>query len=202
MAQTICRSSNFSSICNRSFEFGCYRSNVPNPLNITSNRPCINLTQIGDGIEDCHNAYDERNTFTANSLIGGMWGFHFHCGNEHEVYTTACNDQLQCPQILCSRYRDQDGSCSDTNDFICLDDDQCKKNARCDGNVDCSNGEDEYWCRSGTMNDRVRYRHKKKINIAEVAESPVYLQYSLQPQSKAIPYERSSQWNVQSYECN
>ncbi|CAF1021023.1 unnamed protein product [Rotaria sp. Silwood1] len=52
----------FSKICNTSFEFGCYLSRVSNPLDIQLNRPCINLTQIGDGLEDCYNAYDEKNT--------------------------------------------------------------------------------------------------------------------------------------------
>ncbi|CAF3940130.1 unnamed protein product [Rotaria sordida] len=57
----------FSTICNISFEFGCYRANVTDPLNIEINRPCINLTQIGDNKEDCYNAYDEKNTFSANA---------------------------------------------------------------------------------------------------------------------------------------
>ncbi|CAF1508343.1 unnamed protein product, partial [Didymodactylos carnosus] len=39
----------FSNICNTSFEFGCFLAGVSNPLDIKSNRPCINLTQIGDG---------------------------------------------------------------------------------------------------------------------------------------------------------
>ncbi|CAF5220802.1 unnamed protein product, partial [Rotaria magnacalcarata] len=67
----------FSKYCNVSFEFGCYLYGVLNPLNITLNRPCINLTQIGDGVEDCHNAYDEKNTFSSNAGLGGMWGFNF-----------------------------------------------------------------------------------------------------------------------------
>ncbi|CAF4111219.1 unnamed protein product [Adineta steineri] len=46
----------FSRICNTSFEVGCLRSGVENPLDIKSNRPCINLTQIGDEVEDCYNA--------------------------------------------------------------------------------------------------------------------------------------------------
>ncbi|CAF3701968.1 unnamed protein product [Rotaria sp. Silwood1] len=50
----------FSNICNTSFEFGCYLSRVSNPLNIQLNHPCINLTQIGDDVEDCYNAYDEK----------------------------------------------------------------------------------------------------------------------------------------------
>ncbi|CAF1592443.1 unnamed protein product [Rotaria sp. Silwood1] len=66
----------FSNICNTSFEFGCYRSGVLNPLDIEANRPCINLTQIGDGVEDCYNAYDEKNTFRANSFVGEIDASH------------------------------------------------------------------------------------------------------------------------------
>lgn len=70
----------FSTICNISFEFGCYLSNVSNPLEINTYRPCINLTQIGDGKEDCYNAYDERNIFQMpERLISSMWGFYLRC---------------------------------------------------------------------------------------------------------------------------
>ncbi|CAM2720219.1 unnamed protein product [Rotaria socialis] len=90
----------FSKYCNVSFEFGCYLSGVLNPLNITLNRPCINLTQIGDGVEDCHNAYDEKNTFTSNAGLGGMWGFNFRCGTDHIINLYSCykgQDEYWCP---------------------------------------------------------------------------------------------------------
>jgi hypothetical protein len=147
----------FSNICNTSFEFGCYRSQVSNPLDIKSNRPCINLTQIGDGKEDCYNADDEKNTFTVNSDVGTMLGFNFRCGNDHTSYPYACYRPRNCTHILCSFYRDKDGSCSDSKDFICLEDDHCKKNARCNEIFDCLNGEDEYWCVSGTLSNQMRY---------------------------------------------
>ncbi|CAF5180663.1 unnamed protein product, partial [Rotaria magnacalcarata] len=76
----------FSKICNMSLEFGCYLSGVSNPLDIQLNRPCINLTQIGDGVENCYNAYDEKNIFISNLRGGRMWGFHFRCNNEDMTY--------------------------------------------------------------------------------------------------------------------
>ncbi|CAF4939346.1 unnamed protein product [Rotaria sp. Silwood1] len=84
----------FSTICNISFEFGCYRANVTDPLNIEINRPCINLTQIGDNKEHCYNAYDEKNTFSANAGSGDIWGFHFRCGIKHKNYVDACDSGL------------------------------------------------------------------------------------------------------------
>jgi hypothetical protein len=72
LSSAACTEPIYSSVCNTSFEFGCYRSRVSKPLDIESNRPCINLTQIGDNVEDCYNAYDEKNTFTTNSDVGGM----------------------------------------------------------------------------------------------------------------------------------
>jgi hypothetical protein len=132
-------------------------------LDIQTNRPCINLTQIGDGVEDCYNAYDEKNTFTANSDVGDMWGFHLRCGNNYISYPTACEQRSNCTQILCSHYRDEDGSCSGIYDAICLNDSICKKNARCDGKYDCSNGEDEYWCAPFPLTNSIEYRYDKKM---------------------------------------
>jgi len=130
----------FSENCNTPFEFGCCRSGVSNALDIDSYHPCINLSQIGDGVEDCYNAYDEKNTFTAQSTVGGMWGFHAQCGRVHRRYTDTCiiSTNIYCSDVLCSRFRDKDGSCSDEKDFLCIKDNQCKKNKRCDGNFDCA----------------------------------------------------------------
>ena len=201
----------FSNICNISFEFDCYRSNVSNPLDIKLNRPCINLTQIGNGVEDCYNAYDEKNTFTANSYVGGMWGFHFRCTNDDRTYLDACNRWSNCTEILCSYYRNKDRSCSDTKDFICLEDDHCKKNARCNGERDCSNGEDEYWCPSGTHENQVTYRHSKVQSLrdsTQVSLDVLYppagmLKVNQQQLSKSIVNLRNDQsFKVHSYKCN
>ena len=40
----------FAEFCRKKEEFGCILANVDEPLNFTMNRPCINLTQIGDRI--------------------------------------------------------------------------------------------------------------------------------------------------------
>jgi hypothetical protein len=156
----------FSTICNNSFEFGCYRPQVLNPLDITANRPCINLTQIGDGVEDCYNSYDEKNTFEADWKIRGMWGFHFRCESAIEQYSDVCLAGAinNCSAVLCSNHRDTSGSCSGYKDVICLEDNQCKSNARCDGKSDCFHGEDEYWCASNSRHNQMYYRKEKQIS--------------------------------------
>ena len=157
----------FADICNVSFEFGCYRSEVSRPLDIKSFRPCINLTQIGDGKEDCYNGYDERNTFSSKSSTGGMWGFHFQCGNNHKTYSQICrqNELMECTDLVCSVYQDRNGSCSNENDFFCLDDNQCHKNIRCNAKSECSHREDEYWCPLGSLENQQRYRFDKWMII-------------------------------------
>ncbi|CAF1128040.1 unnamed protein product [Adineta ricciae] len=152
----------FSNVCNTSFEFGCYLSQVPNPLNVSLYRPCINLTQIGDRIVDCYNAYDERNTFSINSNMRRMWGLHFLCADKHLSYESACTHLLNCTDIQCSYNRDETGLCSDKNDFVCLKENQCKKNGWCNGTFDCFYGEDEYWCSSHPrVTDSTAYRYEK-----------------------------------------
>ena len=48
--------------------------------------------------------------------------------------------------------------------FICLEDNQCKKNTRCNGVRDCLHGEDEYWCTYGSLRDQLYYRIGKKTS--------------------------------------
>ena len=43
----------FSDVCNIQSEYPCFRAGVDNPFNVKVNRPCINLTAIGDGKTDC-----------------------------------------------------------------------------------------------------------------------------------------------------
>jgi hypothetical protein len=201
----------FSKICNTSFEFGCYRSQVSNPLDIQLNRPCINLTQIGDGVEDCYNAYDEKNTFVTNRWFQkAMWGFDFRCENDHRSHFEACSFKNNCTEILCSYYRNR--SCFDTQDLICLEDDICQKNARCNGIIDCFHGEDEYWCPSGSVFNQYEYRIDKKLGISDQLSENFFLilypfedivESNQQQLSKSIINLRNDQsFKRHSYQCN
>ena len=134
----------FSRICNTSFGVECYQSGVENPLDIDLNRPRINLTQIGDEVEDCYNYYDEKNTFTTDTTEKNMWGFHFYCNSLYRDYSRACESDDLYDELVCSKYRDKTGLCSGKKDFICFGDVQCQKNARCNEVIDCPNAEDEY----------------------------------------------------------
>jgi hypothetical protein len=174
--RSLCRKryskSAFSRICNTSFELGCYRSGVANPLNITLHRPCINLTKIGDGIEDCYNAYDEKNTFVENSSWHSMWGFHFRCGSVDEAYPHVCllENKAKCDKILCSYYHDKEGTCSNVDDVICLHNHVCKRKARCNGKIDCPDGEDEYWCPFGSYLNHFIHRFDKQDSLKHKVE--------------------------------
>ncbi|CAF0759117.1 unnamed protein product [Adineta steineri] len=168
--------STFSEICNTSFEFGCYQAKVANPLDIRLYRPCINLTQIGDGVENCYNAYDEKNTFAVNSEQMTMLGFHFTCKNNTFPYTDGCDSvkENNCTEILCPNHRNDLGRCSGIKDVRCLESDQCERNARCNGERDCIHGEDEYWCASGTIHDQVFYRSRKRMSSIRDIEQVVF----------------------------
>ncbi len=201
----------FSTICNTSSELGCYLSNVLNPLDIMNNRPCINLAQIGDGVEDCYNAYDEKNTFETNLNSGQMLGFHLRCGNHSEPYSSACRPEAKnnCSKILCSNHRSEDNSCSGINDVICLNG-MCIENGRCDEIFDCPNGEDEYWCAPFSFGNLIEYRYGKK-NIKKYSSSyyiphfpSVKIQINGQKElEKPIAISRNEYFPIEhSYQCN
>jgi hypothetical protein len=97
----------FSRMCNASKEYGCILANVNDSLNFTINRPCINLTQIGDGIIDCYGGLDERNLLTCGNNIYEQPGFDFHCSDQqcipyHNLCEERCSnkaDSLLCDQL-------------------------------------------------------------------------------------------------------
>jgi hypothetical protein len=180
-------------------------------LDIESNRPCINLTQIGDDIEDCYNTYDEKNTFILNVGVENMRGFHLRCGNDYILYPNTCNQQDNCTDILCSHYRDRQRSCFDRKDFVCLKDDYCQKNIWCNKKFDCLNVEDEYWCQYGTSDNQITYRYDKKQILRQRRESPLEIYYPTeaileinenQLSESIINHRNNQSFKVHSYQCN
>lgn len=175
----------FSQFCNTTKEFPCLRSNVSNPFNFIENRPCIAYSKIGDQIEDCYNAYDEKNTFEDKQER--MWGFHLRCDNESISYTFACDDSTdKCTQILCPYRHYRFSDCSTSLDAICINDSRCVPNGRCDGKRDCSYGEDEYWCPEKLYNVHHNYRSKKTNlkNVHTIFDQQVYPR--LQPATRTF----------------
>lgn len=159
----------FSDQCNISTEFPCLRINVRNPLDIINNRPCISLTQIGDGLSHCYGDLDERNT--AVGCRGHMLGFDFWCANQSKCITFIDMCSLKCPtgedDVLCF-HKSKTNTCAGPNDVVCING-ECKTDARCNGTYECIHGEDEYRCpHSG---------------------SPILYRLGKQDQQKRQPYE-------------
>jgi hypothetical protein len=202
----------FSKMCNTDFQFGCYLPRVSNPLDIQTNRPCINYTQIGDGIEDCYHAYDEKNTFPIYINFEIMLGFNLRCGNNDFLpYITAFYGPMykNCTNVIRSNERDEDGSCSDPKDIICLKDNHCKKNARCNGSLECYYGEDEYWCAPGSIENQMAYRsdkekrtHRQIISVPYYPSEGVIVSYQQKLSKPRINSQNDLFFIPYSYQCN
>ncbi|CAF1558258.1 unnamed protein product, partial [Adineta ricciae] len=176
----------FSNLCTQ-FEYPCLLTNVKNPFNFTENPPCINITKIGDGISDCYGGLDERNIRGCSSQR--MLGFNFDCPIEQSV-TTIDNHCIpyreQCinrclngeDKILCfylknnSKIRCNGDTVPLTDpypDVNCLNG-TCILNARCNGILECSYGEDEYYCANISTAFR-GYRPDKHHYMTEIVQN-------------------------------
>ncbi|CAF0984601.1 unnamed protein product [Rotaria magnacalcarata] len=155
----------FAKMCDISKEYPCFRADVDDPFDFKVNPPCINLTQIGDHHVDCQTGLDERNLLRCGSI--GLLGFNFvfngSYNNECGEYPYLCMNRYPwAPKnvrvaydTVCfyrkSQYNNGTlSACNNLNDVMCLND-VCIKNARCNGILECENGEDEYRCISPFM---------------------------------------------------
>lgn len=164
----------FSNICNLSFEYPCFRIGIEDVFNVTLNRPCINLTQIGDGTTDCLTGLDERNRLRCSGY--GMLGFHVQFNSSICVpYARTCFDRYPwkpgenlaydttCFYQIFNFTNNTNSSCSSRKDVMCLNN-SCIKDARCNGKIECSYGEDEYRCVPQNQSP-VKYRSLKKVQF-------------------------------------
>jgi hypothetical protein len=97
----------FTSYCNESNEYGCILANVNDSLNFTINRPCINLTQIGDGTIDCYGGLDERNLLTCGNNLYDQRGFDFHCSDQECIpYHLHCEQRCsnKADKLVCDEF--------------------------------------------------------------------------------------------------
>ena len=154
--------SSFSKECDMTREYPCLLANVTNALDFTINRPCINLTQIGDGYVDCYGGLDERNLLSCSSHRAQ--GFSFQCVNDKSsqcilngfLCTTRCSstdeDALLCFHLLNNSYSCQQSDDPDhatVKDVRCFNG-TCIPNAKCNGKIECEEfAEDEYYCNTG-----------------------------------------------------
>jgi hypothetical protein len=149
-------------------EYPCFQANVSDRLNITRNRPCISLHQIGDGRVDCAGGLDERNNLK-HCLFSAMLGYYFQCSSTETCvsYSFHCPDKCDDNYVQCLGYK-QTSNCSYWSDFMCLDG-QCAKYGWCDEIFDCSHGEDELFClnrRGFNYISSIRlYREEKELSV-------------------------------------
>ncbi|CAF1313102.1 unnamed protein product [Rotaria sordida] len=59
----------FTTFCKHPKEYGCILANMNESINFHVHRPCINVTQIGDGIIDCYGGLDEPLLLSDDSVI-------------------------------------------------------------------------------------------------------------------------------------
>ncbi|CAF1101303.1 unnamed protein product [Adineta ricciae] len=158
----------FIQLCNLKTEYPCLLANVDDALNFQLNRPCINLTQLGDGRIDCYGGLDERNILSCS--IYQQLGFGFKCDindrciARRQQCTTKnrCsngNDRFLCIYLYNNSYVSCDGqhSTDTVTDVYCLNG-TCVPNSRCNDLVECPYGEDEYYCPTGTSARSSSYR--------------------------------------------
>ena len=180
----------FFDFCDFDYEYPCFRISVPQPLNIHMYRPCINLTQIGDGIEDCYGGLDEKNTL--KDCQEGMLGYTLRCGDQCTPYALACQKMHACATSLLCSYRSENSSwCSGYKDVVCLNG-TCVQNARCDGNHQCLHGEDEHWCQQrDSLTERMLYRYAKAQN--KLWSTPTFvLSYFPRPNNRYVEMKNST----------
>lgn len=172
----------FNNICNLTEQYPCLPANISSSIplldQITStHRPCISLNQIGDGISNCYGAIDERNLISDCTTSSEQIGFNFRCKTNNSLmncqieYPYLCNAIMRCSNkqddaVLCSyRPNISHSECNENNalDVVCYDG-ECKKNARCNGELQCTYGEDEYWCNTAknTGDGNFFYRQSRR----------------------------------------
>ena len=184
----------FSNVCTMS-EYPCILANVKDPFNFTVNRPCINVSLIGDGKSDCYGGLDERNIRSCSSQR--MLGFNFDCQPEkpenvldgHCIpYGETCDNRCANDEdkILCFYLKNNsrircDGSVPLLDKFYkdvhCLNG-TCIPNARCNGIYECFYGEDEYYCSKEANMFRSYRSHKARFlnNTLQTVNLPNYPQ--------------------------
>lgn len=149
----------FRTICNHNFEYPCLLANVSDPLDFVLNRPCINLTKLGDGYIDCYGGLDERNILNCSSR--SQLGFNLKCENSDECIPALrrCSSNYHCPnnenRFLCFHSLNN----TQINNFSLIDllvnntyfsvycmDGSFVSDGRCNKKIECKFGEDELYC--------------------------------------------------------
>ena len=156
--------------CNKTRPFLC-----PSPQASRERFSCISLDQIGDQHIDCAGAMDEPNTLTHCSHSSTMLGHNFRCLSTNTCipYWLHCSNNNRCPnrsddEHWCDRPTPT-WSPITPRDALCFDG-QVFRYGRCNGEVDCQSGEDEYMCDiwSSFQEISVPYREWKESRARSV----------------------------------
>ncbi|CAF4318606.1 unnamed protein product, partial [Adineta steineri] len=181
----------FANLCNVTIEYPCLLANVDNPLNFTLNPPCIELERIGNGHVDCLGKIDERNLVKCDLDVLG-WGY--GCTDKKNTCISTiffCSNYFTCSDYekrLACFYKD-DWGCNGPNDAKCLNA-TCQRNARCNKQWECLNGEDEYWCYFGVESiklTRIPYRSNRRIQLQSKMTLTKYIGSSISSTYKQLP---------------
>ena len=163
----------FSS-CNRTHPFPCLSPHLTQP------HICLSLNRIGDGQIDCGGATDERNKLEHCTRQSVMLGHDYKC-----LSTNTCIPSLfhcwydhRCPNLADDHawcLRKSTFNCFELKDFICSDG-RCVIGGRCNREIQCPFGEDEYMCdyESSLAGQRIPYREKKE-SLARQAKHSIQL---------------------------
>ncbi|CAF2455285.1 unnamed protein product [Rotaria sp. Silwood2] len=153
-------------------EYACLLANVDDALNFRLNRPCINLTQLGDGRVDCYGGLYERNILNCSSYKQLGFGFKCNINDKCILRRQQCttdnrcfngNDRLLCIYLYNNAYVKCNGqhSTATVKDVHCLNG-SCLPDSRCNGLVEYPYGEDEYYCPTGSSSTTGTYRPRIK----------------------------------------
>ncbi|CAF3018272.1 unnamed protein product [Rotaria socialis] len=164
----------FSTICNTTVEFPCFRNDVLYPLsNITYIRPCIPLENIGNGHPDCLGGIDERNRLEQSNGITVL-GYNFKCLSTGSYVSHSSTCDYRCSNILDDEIRcygmQRSEKCKGVRDFMCLNE-TCVNGGHCNSAYECEFGEDEYMCDLENFSRQAlarAYREKKELSLRNV----------------------------------
>jgi hypothetical protein len=177
-------------LCDYRQEYPCLRrvQNLEDLWNFTLYKPCIPLSQIGDGIVQCYGSRDEKNTIQIKGTYQ-MLGSRFLCENTNLSipYIHMCNKLYKCSsseddygclihKIPTAALTNNTLCGYDLSDVVCLNG-NCKKRARCDNNPDCEYGEDEYMCYLDfdmeiPISEKMNYRSFRQFNAKHTRRTP------------------------------
>jgi len=166
-----------------------------------SNRPCINISEVGDGIINCIGGRDERNVFACSDHE--MLGDRFVCDNKTQCisHRAVCNGVVDCvdksDEYICNWNRNK--SCV-PGQFTCKDGSCVEERCQNPKNGCIRENEHLFWCPNLISLANEKYRSSKIRRLSNYASfCNIYESTSnsstLTLRSNVIPENRASTYN-------